>query len=173
MRLFLGINLSESQKQQIASLLSPVKKSEKGWESSHDYHVTLLFIGEAPADAQATIEKKMAEISAPAFSVETTGVHFFNRRIMYLGIAPSPELSALRSQIRAIFPEYVGKDEKPFVPHITLKRWQRYEHEDLIRGIADHPVGRLTIPVTTVALFKSEKSAENRKYHVIFRTPLI
>lgn len=170
MRLFLGIEISALQKQAIASLLSPVKNSEKGWENSHDYHITTLFIGEVRDEEVTDIERKMGQVHSPPFSLVTSGVKFFNRRIMYLGFEDCEEVFRLRDRIREVFPEYVRRDEKEFVPHITLKRWQRYEFDHLVNGLAEIPRTSFHIPVRELALFKSEKDEANRKYHVIFRS---
>ena len=170
MRLFLGIELTESQKNEIASMLSPLKKTEKGWENYHDYHLTLLFIGEVPSQRLNDISARMIEISSRPFTLTTTNFHFFNRRIMYLGFEHSPELYQLRKQILDIYPDFNRKEEKEFIPHLTVKRWQRYEHADLVSGLEENPEHRIRIPVDGVSLFKSEKDPENRKYHVIART---
>lgn len=169
MRLFLGLELTESQKIEIASMLSPLKKTEKGWEHSYDYHLTLLFIGEIDSGKLNDIKARMIEISSKPFELVTTNFHFFNRRIMYLGFEHSPELYALRKQVLKIYPEFHRREEKEFIPHLTVKRWQRYEHADLVSGLAKNPGHRIRIPVEGIALFKSEKDPDNRKYHVISR----
>ena len=151
-------------------MLSPLKKTEKGWEHFHDYHLTLLFIGELPEAQLPYLIKRMNQISAEPFTLITTNFHFFNRRIMYLGFEHCPEIYALRKGILEMYPEFGGKEEKDFIPHITVKRWQRYEHADLVRGLENHPNRPLSIPVKGLELFKSEKDIENRKYHVIHRT---
>ncbi len=169
MRLFLGIELTESQKNEIASMLSPLKKTEKGWENPHDYHLTLLFIGNLPEGHVPGIMARMIEIVAQPFVLVTTKFHFFNRRIMYLGFEHSPEIYRLRKRILELYPEFNRKEEKEFIPHLTVKRWQRYEHAGLVHGLEKNPEHSLKIPVNGLSLFKSEKDSENRKYHVISR----
>jgi RNA 2',3'-cyclic 3'-phosphodiesterase len=168
-RLFLGLELTESQKNEIASMLSPLKKTEKGWEHSYDYHLTLLFIGELPEGQVPDVIERMTRIRFSPFTLTTTGFHFFNRRIMYLGFEHAPEIYQLRKQILEIYPEFHGREDKEFVPHLTVKRWQRYEHAELVSGLEENPSHRISIPVSAVSLFKSEKDSENRKYHVISR----
>jgi 2'-5' RNA ligase len=169
MRLFLGVELSEENKQAIASMLAPIKHSEKGWENSHDFHATLLFIGECPEVLVDSIQERMRELVTTPFELKSTTFHFFNRRIMYLGFEHSTEALALRKKIETVYPEYIREHEKEFIPHITVKRWQRYEHEGLVQGLEENPIHSLVIPVRELALFKSEKDSENRKYHVIHR----
>jgi 2'-5' RNA ligase len=150
-------------------MLLPLKSSEKGWENPHDFHLTLLFIGELPSGNLNSITARMIELKSKPFTLTTTTFHFFNRRIMYLGFEHSPEAYELRKIILEVYPEFHRPKEKEFIPHVTVKRWQRYEHADLVEGLETHPTHPLRIPVDGLSLFKSEKDPENRKYHVIHR----
>jgi 2'-5' RNA ligase len=91
---------------------------------------------------------------------------------MYLGIEKSPELVELKVLINEAFPEWSMKETKLFHPHITVKRWQRYEHADLVEGLSQEPWKLEPFKIESVSLFKSEKDALNHKYHVIYRVPL-
>jgi 2'-5' RNA ligase len=168
MRLFLGIEFSDEIKAEISSLLSPLKSSDKGWENPLDYHLTLLFIGEFSGSLNS-ITSRMIELSSRPFQLTTTTFHFFNHRIMYLGLEHSPEAYALRKNILEVYPEFYRSHEKEFVPHMTVKRFQRYEQAGLIEGLSNNPTHPLHIPVEGISLFKSEKAPGNRKYHVIQR----
>jgi len=172
MRLFLGLEIPEEIKIQIQTYLASVKKSEKGWEQSHDYHQTLLFIGEVEEEKLEEIKQRMHEISFRSFHLTLTSFQFFSRRVMYLGIEKSPELLELKKVIDEKFPEWSGRETKPFHPHITVKRWQRYEHADLVEGLSMVPWHLERFKVESVCLFKSEKDALNHKYHVIYRFPV-
>jgi 2'-5' RNA ligase len=46
MRLFLGIDVPSEIKAFLTDAYAPIQFSTKGWELPHDYHLTLLFIGE-------------------------------------------------------------------------------------------------------------------------------
>jgi 2'-5' RNA ligase len=172
MRLFLGLDLPDSVKHKISTYLSPIKKSEKGWESPHDYHQTLLFIGEAGPEEEDSIKERMNKIIFPAFKLVPTTFQFFNRRVMYLGIEKTPELLDFKLIINEAFPEWAIKETKSFHPHITVKRWQRYEHADLVEGLSKEPLKLESFKIETLSLFKSEKDAHNHKYHVIYHVPL-
>lgn len=169
MRLFLGLEISDSVKSEIASHLSPIKKSGKGWENSHDYHLTLLFIGEVPSPAIREITARMIEIKSLPFQLTSTRLQLFSRRILYLGFEHSPEILSLREEVLRIYPEYYRKEEKEFVPHLTVKRCQGHEHAQLVSAIDRLERRPLTIEVPGLALFKSEKDPESNKYHVIQR----
>lgn len=168
MRLFVGIDLPEHLKSKIADYLAPIKKSEKGWESPHDFHQTLLFIGEVPNDHVDEIIERLKQIQFDPFWLIPTTFQFFNRRVMYLGLEKTADLLELKEKIDELFPEYAAKETKSFHPHITVKRWQRYEHADLVQGLSEQPWTAESFKANSVSLFKSEKDAENHKYHVIF-----
>ena len=166
MRLFLGIDLPQEIKKSVHEYLVPLQKSSKGWENPHDYHQTLLFIGETSLETIDIIRKRLQMIKIDPFEVETNGLHFFNRRIMYLGFKPSLELLKLKNLVEAHYPEWLRKEAKEFIPHVTVKRWQRYEFDDLAKGI-ENPMRNLTFTVNHIALFKSEKDSHNNKYHIV------
>lgn len=170
MRLFVGLELPPEIKDQIAGNLALFKIGEKGWEHPHDYHLTLLFLGETPEDKIPDIKERMKLVDMKSFQLTLGELAFFNRRILYVSLAPSEELLHLKQNIEANFPEWVRVGEKPFIPHITVKRWQRYEHPQLSSGLAAYPLVPLSFEVEGLALFKSEKDQQQRKYHVLSRT---
>lgn len=170
MRLFIGIDLPQIIKVQIEENLRPLQLTSKGWESAHDYHQTLLFIGQTEDEKIPGIIERMNQIIFPEFTLRTNGIAFFNRRIMYIDFLPSEELNQLKYQVDLKFPEYVRPDEKEFVPHVTVKRWQRYEYDFLTEGVLAHPLPFLQFDVIALALFKSERDENNLKYHVLHQT---
>lgn len=169
MRLFLGLELPYQIKTQLADYISQLPQGRKGWENPHDFHLTLLFIGAISEENKIHIQERMNLIKFKPFKIEIGPIQFFNRRVMYLSLLPSEELMALQSQIEKMFPEWFDPEAKKFIPHITVKRWQRYEYDELYEAINRHPFSPLSVEVDKLALFKSEKDSENRKYHVIFR----
>lgn len=169
MRLFLGIEFPENVKREIYNFLLPLRKTNKQWEPLHDYHQTLLFIGEATDEQFVAIKERMALITFSPFELETAQFKFLNRRLMYLDLAPSAELLLLYQQIHKLFPEWIRPDEKNFLAHVTVKRWQRYEYDDLVKGLKDRVLSPMRFTVNSLALFKSEPDLNNNKYHVIHR----
>jgi 2'-5' RNA ligase len=169
MRLFIGIDLPEEIKNKIAECLLDVQQTlgPKGWEHPHDYHQTLLFIGETEEAKIENIKKRMDEISFQTFAMQIKGISFFNRRIMFVDFFPSGELLKLKHEIDSRFGEYIRPDEKEFVPHVTVKRWQRYEFDRLHDEIVNKPLPQISFKVNSISLFKSERDAKNLKYHVI------
>lgn len=172
MRLFIGLDLPLTLKNQIHDYLRPIHLSEKGWEKPHDYHQTLLFVGESTQVQLEEIKQRMAFLSFEPFSLRPCQFRFFNRRVMYLSFEESQELLLLRKRILECYPEWVRVGEKPFLPHVTVKRWQRYEYEHLERELRARPLSLDPFEVRSLELFESKKDAENNKYHVIHKISL-
>ncbi len=171
-RLFIGIDFPKEMKAAIDYFLQPIHQSSKGWENPHDYHQTLLFIGSTPENQIEEIKKRLDQLVFHSFTLKTSDFKFFNRRIMYLDLIPSADLLILVHTIQKMFPEYVRENEKEFLPHITVKRWQRYEFEHIVNGLSNRHLESIKFEVKSLALFKSEKDLMGNKYHVIHRTNL-
>ena len=144
-----------------------IKNREKGWEQAHDYHLTLFFIGEVPEEQLPVIRSKMEQIKFDPFCLQLGPLKFFNRRILYISFYPSPELERLKAEVDDVFQAWRKPHIKSFVPHITIKRWQRYEYDEIKDGIDSHPFEHRKFPVTRIALFEAKKDRANNKYHVI------
>ncbi len=167
MRIFIGLDIPEDIKESIHQYLHHLQKTPKGWESPHDYHQTLLFIGSVKEDEAQEIKTRLQSVHFEPFELELTGVEFFSRRVMYLSLAPSKELLALKDRIENLFPEWLRPDRKAFIPHVTVKRWQRYEYDELKSGLNQRPFKRYKFKVNKIELFESKKDDNNHKYHVI------
>jgi 2'-5' RNA ligase len=170
MRLFLGIELPVEFKTNLALSVAPLQKDLKGWENPHDYHMTLLFIGETPLDKIPSLSLRLKEIAFRPFKLTFRSITFFPRRVMYLSCDPSEPLLQLKRTIDAAYPEYLRENEKQFTPHITLKRYQRYEQAELEKKIGENPFRENSVVVDHLALFKSERDRDNHKYHLLERS---
>ncbi len=79
MRLFLGLTVPEEIKQHIHNSIAHLKQSDKGWENPHDYHQTLLFIGEATIDEYQEISMRLESLKCDPFMLTLSEIKFFNR----------------------------------------------------------------------------------------------
>lgn len=171
MRLFLGIDLPDQVKSQLNVYVEPLKISNKGWEHPHDFHLTLLFIGEVDEEELKNIERKLQHIKFSPFILKAKSLEFFPRRILYLSFENNETIMRLKKLIDEYYPEYLRPNEKAFVPHLTVKRWQRYEYDQLSQGIQKLSQKNFSFVVQKLCLFKSEKNELGQKYHVIGESP--
>lgn len=169
MKLFLGIEIPDELKQKIFQFVKSIQITSKGWEQPHDYHLTLLFFGETSEEDLIKIKIRLDQFIYKSFEFQTASFEFFNRRILFLGFAPSNELLELKKIIDQTFPEWMRPNEKPFIPHLTVKRWQRYEFNYLEKEMSARIFHPVKFKVSALVLFKSQIDSENNKYHIIHR----
>lgn len=167
MRLFLGLDLPVELKQRLYYYLVPLQLSLKGWENWEDYHVTLKFIGEVGEEDQEEIIARLRKFTFYPFVLSLDQISFFNRRIMYMGLKPSKELLELKEHVDKAFSNWGEHQVKTFKPHITVKRWQRYEYASLERGVLHQLFSGGEFLVDRLILFKSEKIPPDRKYQIV------
>ncbi|MDZ7789429.1 MAG: RNA 2',3'-cyclic phosphodiesterase [Xanthomonadales bacterium] len=90
----------------------------------HNLHLTLVFLGDQPADRLQDFEALAGSLAGEACTLELTRFGWFpGARVLWLGgEAPRP-LAGLQAALhRQILELGVSLDERPFRPHVTLFR---------------------------------------------------
>jgi 2'-5' RNA ligase len=127
-------------------------------------HLTLLFLGEVAADAEARLAAAAAEVRAPAFELVLDRVGgFFRARVLWIGASQAPAaLGELRDRLEAAAGQAgVAFDRRPLVPHVTCYR-------DVRQSLEPVPVEPLRWPVRGFTLVHSAGG----QYHVVSQWPL-
>lgn len=156
MRLFVALNLSDETKNKLEAAAGGIKSHcRRGNFSRRDnYHLTLAFIGEAPASAVSAI--KAAIPPPPAFTLEIDGCGEFRRdggSIIWAGVKLGENFSDYRRRLAANL-RALGYDvDSRFTPHITLAREAVCEEY----FDAGSTVLHITDDSCTVDLMKSER----------------
>jgi 2'-5' RNA ligase len=138
MRLFVAIDLPGEVRDAIGELiarLKPLCKSAR-WTRPEAMHITLKFIGHAIGDADA---QKLADARAALATVRSDapvemqfrGVGFFpdarRPRVVWCGVEASANLAQLAADVeRALEPFGIPREERAFVPHLTLARFKSF-----------------------------------------------
>jgi RNA 2',3'-cyclic 3'-phosphodiesterase len=134
MRLFVALELPGAVRaalaQQIA-LWKPLCRAAL-WARAEGMHVTLKFIGQAIADAEklAPALAALATVrSAEPVDIRYRGIGFFPQarrpRVMWCGIEATSNLAPLVADIeRSLEPLGIPREERAFVPHLTLARFK-------------------------------------------------
>lgn len=134
---------------------------------SERVHLTLLFLGDVPAAAEARLIDAIARIRAPAFklTLDQAGC-FYRSRVFWVGPREIPPgLMDLWERLRAAAESAgIPQDYKPLVPHVTCLR----DIKDRIRPV---PVDPIRWPVRSFALVHSELGSQPQ-YHVVSHWPL-
>ncbi len=129
MRLFIGIALSDTAREEIAQLVAQVAPTVHGWHwsSAESWHITLQFLGETAAEACACVVDRMRTVQAAAVRVNPGGPGVFERAgIFYLDVPLTAELAALQRAVTEATAHcgFVA-EARPYRPHITLARIQK------------------------------------------------
>ncbi len=125
MRLFVAIDLPETEKERLARICCGLINSR--WVEPEQFHLNLRFIGEVDGAMFHDIREALAEINWRSFSLQLDGVGFFPPRgkpkVIWAGVRKSGELIKLRNRIESRLVEIGLQPEgRKFAPHITIAR---------------------------------------------------
>jgi RNA 2',3'-cyclic 3'-phosphodiesterase len=136
MRLFVALELPGDVRAALIDLIAQLKPFCPGasWARTEGMHVTLKFIGHAIGGADAekfgTARTAFATVkSAAPVDIRYRGIGFFpdarHPRVMWCGIEASANLATLAADIeRSLEPLGIPREERAFVPHLTLARFK-------------------------------------------------
>ena len=168
-RLFVAVPLTEQARQEIIARL-PVLPGRL--VPPQNWHFTLRFLGETDA---ATRDRLIAELlRAPLgsrFAISFGALGAFPRanraRILWLGVDDGAGrlVSIAESVESAVRRAGLPAEERPFKPHLTLSRIEP------TRSVADvltgHPPLQVRMPVTQIALVRSELGKGPAQYQAV------
>lgn len=132
-RSFIAIELPEEVKNGLARLRSELERAEHRfvkWVDTEGIHLTLKFLGNISFKQVAEITEAIerATQGIPPFHLEISHLGAFPNlkqpRVLWVGIGGEIDrLSRLQRNIdSALTPLNFAKEERPFVPHLTLAR---------------------------------------------------
>ncbi len=132
-RSFIAIELSEEAKKGLARLRKELERDEHKfvkWVDPGGIHLTLKFLGNIPAKWVTEITEAMGKAARGIypFHLEISGLGTFpnlkQARVFWVGIGGEVDkLSSLQQNIdSALAALGFAKEERPFVPHLTLAR---------------------------------------------------
>jgi 2'-5' RNA ligase len=132
-RSFIAIELPEEVREGLARLRNELKRNEHKfvkWVNPDGLHLTLKFLGNIPSKRVTEIINAIEEVTqgVSAFHLEISGLGAFpslrQARVFWVGIGGEVDkLSKLQQNIdSALAVLGFAKEERPFVPHLTLAR---------------------------------------------------
>lgn len=129
MRLFVGLDLSDTVKSNLGKLIGQLRPAAKlRWSPVANLHVTTKFIGEWPEARLDELKTALAAIRGiAAFPVSIRGLGWFpnpHRPRVFWAAARAPEaLAKLAAATEdAAFSLGVARETRPYSPHLTLAR---------------------------------------------------
>jgi 2'-5' RNA ligase len=139
MRLFVALELPGDVRAALIDRMAQLKPFGYGasWARAEGMHVTLKFIGHAIGDADAekfgAARAALATVkSAAPVDIRYRRIGFFPNarrpRVLWCGIEASANLAMLAADIeRSLEPLGIPREERAFVPHLTLARLKSAE----------------------------------------------
>jgi RNA 2',3'-cyclic 3'-phosphodiesterase len=183
-RLFIAINLPQSERQAIHHAIAPLREAARSvtWVAPECIHLTMKFLGEQPAEAVLSVRDAIGAVARryhpQRLSLGGVGAfpHLRAPRIFWMGIAGDPKLELLHHDLE-IACEALGHevDARAFRPHVTLGRVKgdmSREHVQTLSRIAGNVRYRAAVEVQSIDVMQSELSATGPRYTVLAAVPL-
>jgi 2'-5' RNA ligase len=187
LRLFIALSLPDALREHIAAATAAMRANAPSvrWVAPGSLHLTLVFLGERPADYSVRLASALGNVcaSTPPFTLTLGGPGCFPNahrpRVLWLGIAAGAEtlLRLQRAVSAALVQAQLAQPEDRFSPHLTLGRVP-----DLMDASARHALGASwtalslprfpSIPITAVHVMRSELSRVGARYTALHSLPL-
>ncbi|WP_456277946.1 RNA 2',3'-cyclic phosphodiesterase [Bacillus sp. AK128] len=130
---FLAIPIPQATKQLYLEWRQLVKEKLpfKSWVHHEDYHITLVFLGDASFSKIQEVKTEMKRISSEykGFPLQLRGLGYFGRkespRVFWGGVEVSPSLLQLQQEVfKACQNLGFQLEKRSYSPHMTLaRRW--------------------------------------------------
>lgn len=168
-RLFFALWPDDETRQALVQLSQSIGAKEFKWVQSHNFHVTLVFLGQVDKDAALLIKQSVAGITAQPFSLTFDSLSYWSKpNILCLTcLQPAPEAAVLLTSALAATALNCGlqTDTRPYTPHITLARHARY--------LPDVKFEPIVWRASAFCLVESCSEPDGVCYQVIQQWPLI
>lgn len=183
-RSFVAIDLSETARQQIGSLIKELRKSDAqvGWVRVEGIHLTLKFLGNIPEELIERIKPALERAAGQTgpLRIETAGCGAFpgikSPRVIWVGIggqiAPLAELAGrVEEELAALG---LKPEERPFKPHLTVGRVKGSRSLKVLKEMLLIHADFAAEPfdAAEIVLYKSELRPDGARYTPLFKTPL-
>lgn len=137
-RWFVALRASARARRALSELAAALARRFGGRPlAGEDIHLTLAFVGPAPASIEAGLLEAIAALPAPG-TLTLDRLGSFGRRLLWVApSAPGPWLEQCAQSLRAELDRLgIAYDRKPFVAHLTLVRGARPVHSDRLQEFA-------------------------------------
>lgn len=139
MRAFIGINLSNSVKDELSIVSDELRRiSEKGRIIPKDnMHITMAFIGEVTEGELGLIIDAIEDTDIKEFEIYTDGMDLFKGKrgdVCYLKFRGNKDIFELNQRLKnQLSIRGINFDKKSFIPHITIGRDILVDYEELMK----------------------------------------
>lgn len=185
-RIFLAINLPEDIKAQLLNYQKEIKDLPIRWVKEDNLHITLVFLGYIRNEEILEISKITKEVALrhQQFFIELKRICYgppkvSPPRLIWAEGERSEQLGKLQIDLGNSLSQSSLKDLKksenrPYLPHITLGRIQRWEWRQIEpeeRPKIETEIS-LTIPVNSIEIMESQLKRGGAEYIILESVPL-
>lgn len=183
MRVFIGIKLNDSVKEEINKALKPFKKisTPVKWVIAENIHLTLKFIGEISEGKYLQVKESLTNnnFNISPFNLKILNLGKFGRgnsiNVLWAGIENNNELKTLFKEIENRLEKInIKKDTREFKPHITLGRNKKQFNFKAFFKLLDkynnHFISETK--VDNFQIFKSELSYSGPTHTILKEIPI-
>lgn len=141
-RLFFALWPDDKTRQALTRLSQSIEAKDFKQVQPHNFHVTLVFLGQVDKDVALLLEQSVAGIAAPPFELIFDSLSYWSGpKILCLTCqqaAPDDAMILTAALTEATANCGLETDARPYTPHITLARHARHLPEVKIEPIIWH-----------------------------------
>jgi RNA 2',3'-cyclic 3'-phosphodiesterase len=176
MRVFISLEIPEHIRARIFHEIGILKQQglvSGKFVEKDNLHLTLKFLGDLTEEQITSIEKKLSEIKFNKINCSLSNFGIFPNReyikVLWIGLKPEKNFENLFSVVDEKLSEIgFSKDDKKFIPHITLARVKQIKDKDLfLNKFENLKIPSEKILLTKISLIKSELYPKGSVYKVI------
>jgi RNA 2',3'-cyclic 3'-phosphodiesterase len=176
-RLFFSIDIPDDIKKEIVFYKKELESSlGEGvrWVKDENLHLTIIFLGQVKENKIDDLFKKVEKVKGESFYVTTEDISYFPKektsaKLIWITVK-SESIKILEKKInKVLFPDFLVRKEKSFIPHITLGRIRQWN----FRKLSSHEVPELNdnlnlkFNVTSFNLCESKIKKGGPTYHIL------
>lgn len=176
MRVFLALELPMAIRSQLVlqQFLLPVKRKQP----PENFHITLVFLGDAQRDQLEELDMALARLDVAPFSLRIEGLGLYGKskaHNLHARVTLTPELTALHDKlIRLARASGFAPEARRFSPHVTLAYLSQgqFNQPELEAAIVRDAAFRTELfDVGELALYRSHLRSDGAQYDVLERYP--
>ncbi|MCL7944191.1 RNA 2',3'-cyclic phosphodiesterase [Marinobacter sp. ATCH36] len=174
-RLFFGLDLPESVKQQLLSIQRPLAGAR--WQRADQLHLTLAFLGSVEEQHLPVLREVVRNLPVLPFDLAISGVGCFGKpdrpKNLWAGVRPVQKLEELQAGLNQRLASVgFAQEKRSFQPHVTLCRFKK-EAGSVAELLQDYDELLIEpFQVDRFALFESVQGERGSVYHVVETYPL-
>ncbi len=188
-RAFVAVLLDEPIRRAVSAQIDRMRPLSKAvvWVPPHNLHLTLRFLGDQTEEQLADVVPALEEAASgvPTFTLSLKGMGAFpgldHPRTLWMGISDGvPEVQRLQARVaEALERRGVPIEARTWQAHVTIgrvtdeKSWRREGMAELRSAVTRGATASFgTMPVTSIALMRSDLYTSGARYTGIASVPL-